>query len=153
VDIRRGERSGLYMPDGMHLTHTGADLAVQPDGIFASFDAFQSGRVQQVPNARQVGAVDLHGTPDMVLEVVSDSSEEKDNVILPPKYQAAQIPEFWRIDARAELHFEILRLTPTGYVPTQGDDGWWRSDIFARDFRLVRLTNALGQPRFLLEMR
>ena len=95
----------------------------------------------------------LEGTPDMVLEVVSDSSVEKDNVLLPPLYQAAGVPEFWRIDARGELLFELLRLTPGGYVSAQLPEGWWHSDVFARDFRLVQGADPLGQPEFTLEVR
>jgi hypothetical protein len=144
---------GLFMPEGMHLSNLGANLSTVPDGIFASYGAFQAGRVTEVPNARQVGVVDLVGTPDMVLEVVSDSSVQKDMVILPGLYQAAQIPEFWRIDARGDLRFEILRLTQTGYAPTQLADGWWRSDVFGRDFRLTQGIDPRGQPRFTLEMR
>jgi Uma2 family endonuclease len=145
--------SGRYVPDGMHLSHAGANLSTVPDGIFVSYAAFQSGRVLETPNARQVGAIDLAGTPDMVLEVVSDSSVQKDMVILPGLYQAAQIPEYWRIDARGDLRFEILRLTPAGYAPTQLDDGWWRSDVFGHDFRLAQATDPRGRPDFVLGMR
>ena len=45
----------------------------------------------------------MEGTPDMVLEILSDTSEQKDLVDLPANYQTAGIPEFWRIDARGWL--------------------------------------------------
>jgi Uma2 family endonuclease len=144
---------GLFIPDGMHLSHLGAGLSTVPDAIFAFYATLQSGRLQRAPNARQVGAVDLVGTPDMVLEVVSDSSVEKDTVTLPPRYESAGVSEFWRIDARHDLVFEIFRLTPSGYVPTQHPDGWWRSDVFARDFRMTQAADPLGQPLYNLETR
>jgi Uma2 family endonuclease len=144
---------GRFAPDGMHLSHPGANLSTVPDSFYVSYDAIRTGRVQRVPNAHQVGVLEMVGTPDMVLEVVSDSSVTKDMVTLPALYQAAQIPEFWRIDARADLRFEVFRLTPAGYQPTQLDDGWWRSDVFARDFRLGQRPDPLGDPKFVLEMR
>ena len=48
---------------------------------------------------------------------------------------------------------EIFRWTATGYVPTQQADGWWRSDVFARDFLLTQDLDPLGQPRYTLEDR
>jgi Uma2 family endonuclease len=89
----------------------------------------------------------------MVLEVVSDYSFTKDTVELPPLYQRAGIAEFWRIDVRAELHFEILRLTAGGWVATLLPDGWWRSDVFSHDFRLDQAADPLGQPEYTLGAR
>lgn len=66
---------------------------------------------------------------------------------------AAGVPEFWRIDARGVLSFEILRLTANGYAPTQLPDGWWHSDVFGRDFRMTQSTNPPGQPKFTLDVR
>jgi Uma2 family endonuclease len=143
---------GLYMPDGMQLSHPGANLSTVPDVFYASYATLQAGLLQEVPG-RHGGWVEFEGTPDMVLEVVSDSSVEKDNVLLPPLYLAAGIPEFWRIDVRGEPRFEILQRTPAGYVPTQLPDGWWRSLVFHRDFRLIPGVNVLGRPRFNLEVR
>jgi Uma2 family endonuclease len=144
---------GLYIPDGMLLSNPNADLSTVPDGAFASFDALQSDRVRQVAG-KHAGVVELEGTPEMVLEVVSDSSVEKDMKRLPELYARAGIPEFWRIDARApEPTFEILKLTETGYVPAKEPDGWWRSAVFGRSFQLTRQPNPLGQPAFRLHVR
>ena len=141
------------MPDGMHLSNTVAGLSTVPDAMYVLYTTFQTGRVQRVPNANQVGVVELEGCPDMVLEVVSDSSVEKDTQLLPPLYQRAGIAEFWRIDARAVVQFEILRLTPAGYAPTHLPDGWWHSDVFGQDFHLDQDTDPIGQPRFTLRFR
>ena len=48
--------------------------------------------------------------PDVVLEIVSESSVEKDYERLPELYGRAGVSEFWRADVRRELTFEILRL-------------------------------------------
>jgi Uma2 family endonuclease len=89
----------------------------------------------------------------MVLEVVSNSSVEKDTDILPEAYARAGIPEFWRIDARAGVSFEVFRLTPEGYAPSREADGWWRSEAFGRSFRLTAATDPLGDPTYRLEVR
>jgi hypothetical protein len=75
-------------------------------------------------------------------------------LISPPRYHQAGINEFWRIDARtADPVFEIFRWDASGYLHTQLPDGWWRSDVFVRDFRLTVQTDPLGDPQVNLEMR
>src|SRR5947209_4910846 len=90
---------GIYIPDGMLLSNPRAELSTVPDGLFVSFTALEDGRVREV-SGRRSGVVELEGSPEMVLEVVSDSSVEKDTVRLPELYARAGIQEFWRIDAR-----------------------------------------------------
>ena len=75
--------TGLYCLDGMLLSHPDTGFSAIPDGLFVSYDALQSGRVRQVPSVRHAGAVELVGSPKMVLEVLSASSEEKDFHTLP----------------------------------------------------------------------
>jgi Uma2 family endonuclease len=145
-------RSGLFIPHGMILSNAAAELSTVPDSLFVSFTALQSGLVREVAG-RRTGVVELEGSPDMVLEVVSESSVEKDNTLLPPLYHRAGVQEFWRIDARGDLRFEILRRTDTEDVPTQAADGWWYSEVFARSFRMTQQADPLGHPAFVLEER
>ena len=52
----------------------------------------------------------LEGSPDLVIEVVSDGSVRKDMVRLRDQYWQAGIQEYWLIDVRGEhLLFDILR--------------------------------------------
>jgi Uma2 family endonuclease len=143
---------GRYSPDGMVLTCPAADLYTVPDGLFVTYASLQSGRVRCVPG-QHGDTVELEGAPEMVLEVVSDTSVEKDTIILPDLYCRAGVAEFWRVDARGEPRFEIFRLTEAGYVPTQESDGWWRSDVFGHSFRLTHQADPLGQPQFTLAFR
>src|SRR5262249_13670075 len=84
------ERLGRYVPDGMLLTNDLADLASRPDGAYVSRESFLRKRVELVKGKRG-GYVELIGTPDMVLEILSDSSEEKDTVTLRKLYWQAGI--------------------------------------------------------------
>lgn len=89
----------------------------------------------------------------MVLEIVSDSSVEKDNAILRELYWKAGIQEYWLVDARGEeLRFEILLHAPNEYVATASDTGWNRSEVFDKSFRLTRKSDELGHPEITLEM-
>src|SRR5262249_19590065 len=143
-------RLGRYSPDGMLLTHPEAKLSTVPDGVFVSQESFQRSRVRLAKGAEE-GYVELEGSPDMVREVVSPSSVEKDTVTLRSLYWKARIPEYWLVDARGtRLVFDILRRTSRGYVATRGQKGWLQSVVFDRSFRLTRQTDELGEREFTL---
>ncbi len=143
---------GLYLPDGVMLSNVDADLAVKPDALFVSTEGLVD-RVRILEGKRE-GYVELEGSPDMVLEVVSASSEEKDTLHLRRDYWIANIREYWLVDARPDpLIFDILRHTPKGYRSTPKRDGWIKSSAFGQSFRLTRRVNALGHPEYTLDVR
>jgi Uma2 family endonuclease len=91
---------------------------------------------------------------DMVLEVVSDSSVQKDYDLLRRAYWEADIREYWLVDARKEpARFDILRHGSRGYVAVRKQDGWVKSTVFGKSFRLTQRRNDLGQPEFSLAVR
>ena len=63
---------------------------------------FVAGRVRLVPKASSETAdyIEIEGPPDLIVEIVSDSSVCKDTKRLPAAYFAAGVPEFWLVDAR-----------------------------------------------------
>lgn len=149
----KGRDMGLYFSDGMLVSNVEADFSVVPDGVFGSHDAFDTGRLRLI-EGKHGGYVELEGSPDMVLEVVSDSSVTKDTVTLREAYAEAGIREYWLVDARGEkLQFDILRLTAKGYVPTRKTGGWMKSAVFGRSFRFVSGTDRRGDPTYTLEVR
>jgi Uma2 family endonuclease len=149
----KANRLGRFIPDGMLLSHVGANLTAQPDGAFISRDSFQAGRVQLVEGAEE-GCVEIEGTPDMVLEVISTSSVHKDTVVLRDQYWQAGIREYWLVDARGDrLAFDILRHTAKEYVVTRKQAGWLKSTAFGKSFRLTRQADDLGNPDYTLEVR
>jgi Uma2 family endonuclease len=146
-------RLGRYFPDGLLLSNADADLSSTPDGTFVSRESLRRERVRLVEGVQE-GFVELEGTPDMVLEVVSASSVEKDTVVLRDLYWQADIPEYWLVDARGErLAFDILRHTARGYVTTRRQEGWLKSAVFGKSFRLTRQMDALGHPEYTLAVR
>ena len=143
---------GLFLGDGVFLSNAAADFATNPDAVFVSTAGLQD-RVRLL-EGREGGYVELEGSPDMVLEVVSRSSVRKDTQILRRAYWEAGIREYWLVDARPQpLHFDILRYTPKGYRATPRKDGWIKSALFGRSFRLTSQPGPLGHPEFSLALR
>ena len=100
------------------------------------------------------GYLEVEGLPDMVLEVISNSSVHKDKAVLRQAYWQAGVREYWLVNARREpLSFDILRHTVRGYSATPHSQGWGRSAIFGKAFRLVAGITPLGHADYTLEMR
>ena len=87
-------------------------------------------------------------------EVVSRTSVVQDNETLRIAYHAAGVREYWIVDARNELLFEMLVWRPTGFDAVEPDgEGWLTSEVFSRSFRLVREKDRLGDWRYDLQVR
>jgi Uma2 family endonuclease len=151
--LAKAGRLGLYFPDGLLLSNDDADISGNPDGTFISYATLDSDQVRLL-EGKEGGCVEVVGTPDMVLEVVSDSSVEKDTEVLRAAYWEAGIREYWLVDGRQEtLSFDILRHTARGYVAARKQKGWVKSAVFGKEFRLTQRTNKLGHPEYTLEVR
>ena len=139
--------------DGLLLSNFAADISGNPDLTFLSNDTMRSDRIRLI-EGKEGGYTELQGSADMVLEVVSDSSEDKDLVVLREAYWEAGIREYWLVDARGDtLSFDILYHTARGFAVRRKKDGWVKSEVFGKSFRLTKATNALGHPEFSLQTR
>ena len=146
---------GELFSDRTLVTNAAAGLSTEPDGTFVTWASYEAGRVRLVPRKDRPGQYkELEGTPDWVLEVVSRSSVLKDTVSLRESYHRARIPEYWLIDARPDpLVFDILRHTPKGYRATPKKEGWVKSAVFGKSFRLTCGLSDLRHPEYTLETR
>lgn len=148
------EDRGQYFGDGVRLVHVPTRLSCEPDFVFCSWAAFQTGRVGYQTGAKNTTeTIELQGTPDLVVEVVSPSSVTKDKRKHPQEYFAAGIPEYWIVDARKkEIDFRILVAGQTEYSESERDNaGFAASRVFQRGFRLSRTRNQVGNWKYLLE--
>ncbi len=150
--LAKRQRLGRYFTDGILLSNFAADISGKPDGLFLSTATLASDRVRFIEGKKN-GHVELQGSPDMVLEVLSESSEEKDEVVLKRAYWEADIPEYWLVDARGNIRFDIFRRTARGYAATRKQDGWVKSNVFGMSFRLLAQQGPDGHPDFTLEVR
>lgn len=153
ANLAKQELTGEYFADGLLISHLGAEVSNNPDGVYVTNDSFDDGTVRLVEGAKQ-GYIELEGSPDIVLEVVSDSSVKKDYELLREAYWKAGIREYWLVDARGDrLDFQILKHTSKGYSPIRLVGGWLKSSVLRKSFRLLRSTNKRGNPEFTLEVR
>jgi Uma2 family endonuclease len=144
---------GRYVTDGVFLSNVAADIAGIPDGLFVSHKSLELKRVRFLEGGES-GFIELEGSPDMVLEIVSRSSVNKDTIVLKKAYWEAGVREYWLVDARKEpLSFTIFRYTARGFSPARKVEGWSASNVFGKSFRLVQEMSARNQPEFTLQVR
>lgn len=145
---------GEVFSDGVLLSNVAANLSAEPEATFVSSDAMRTGRVRLVEGQVE-GFKELEGTPDMVVEVVSATSLRKDTETLRVLYWKAGISEYWLVDARGEVPvFTLLRHTARGYAATRPQaQGWLRSAVFGRSFRLRQQPGPLGHPQYTVDVR
>lgn len=133
---------GYVFIDRTRVTAPAAGLSVEPDLVVVLFSSLDAGRVRQIPSSRKGPGrfIELEGAPDLVIEIVSDTSERKDTERLPPRYAAAGVPELWLLDARGDqLRFEIKALENGAYQTVEGQpEGWTRSRVLGNAFRITR---------------
>lgn len=146
---------GLFFFDGALITNKPAKVSNNPDAVFASFESLEAGRVGMGAATDKPGqSKELVGSPDMVLEVVSNSSVQKDTVKLRAAYHQAKIQEYWIVDARGEgVVLDILHWRKAGYVAAAKEASWQFSRVYGREFQLTRKAGRLGILRYSLRHR
>jgi Uma2 family endonuclease len=152
--LAKRNRIGDMFSDGVLLTNEMADLSGNPDAVFVSKEAIEAGRVTLI-EGKDGGLVELLGSPDMVLEVVSTKSVKKDNQTLFDAYHEAGISEYWLVDARGTgVEFTIYKHAAKKYIATRVQTGGWqKSNVFGKTFRVTRGIGATGNPAFTLEVK
>lgn len=132
-------------------------LSCEPDLTFIANQSLESGCVTLTPrDDRPDDAVEIVGPPDLVVEVVSNSSARKDNHDLYALYFEAGIREYWIIDVRgAQAVFRLLIRSESGWSETAPDqDGFRFSQVFGHHYRLDRRRGRRGEWRYdLLERK
>jgi Uma2 family endonuclease len=150
-----GENLGEVFIDRTLLVNADAGLAVEPDVMFCRWETLESGRAQLRETQPGSGRyVELVGTPDLVVEIISRSSVTKDTVTLKQRYAQAGIPEYWLIDCRGRnVRFDVLSLRKTTYrkVPRSAE-GVSHSPLFGVDVQLTRKKSPINTWQYRLQM-
>lgn len=148
-------RLGEVYVDRARVTSRFVDLSVEPDVVVVLWESLESGQVRYVSAAIQEPDrfSKMEGAPDVVVEVVSDSSEAKDFKRLPPLYAQAGVPELWLADARqGKVRFQIRSLQGGRYISIEPDaEGWIASPRLGLSFRLVRSRTPFETWHYMLE--
>ena len=154
ASVCKKRKLGYIFSDRALLTHPKTTLSTEPDLVFASY---RSVRAKKVTFARGEGdrEVEISGSPDMVLEVVSKWSVRKDNVDLRLLYWLSGVGEYWLVDARSrEPKFQILKRGRTGYTEVRPQaEGWTKSTVWDASFRLLTTKDEFGRPEYSVEVQ
>src|SRR3954466_12462406 len=89
--LAKSERLGMTAADGALITNEAAGISNEPDGCFATWASLRAKKVELIRSESGNKAESWEGSPDWVLEVVSDSSVQKDTVHLMDAYHRAGI--------------------------------------------------------------
>jgi Uma2 family endonuclease len=148
---------GDVFVDRGRVQSAAAELSAEPDVVVVLWDSVRAGRVSYVSKStrREDRFSVIEGAPDLIVEVVSESSVGKDTRRLPALYARAGVPEFWLVDVRLnEPRFEIRTLRDGEYAVLTADaSGWIPSPCLGLSFRLARHRTPLGHWRYVLEHR
>jgi len=147
--ICKAKDLGKVFVDAMRVSSPKANLSCEPDVMFVAHETFETGAIREIEGSKPGSVIEFEGAPDLVVEIVSDSSTEKDVELLPDSLFAAGVKEYWLIDAREEkILFEIHRRGPTSFVKAPVRSGKVRSRVLGHAFRLDRTIDRGGRPTY-----
>jgi len=150
-------RLGWLFIDRTRLSAPAVKLSVEPDLVLVFRETIEEGRARfrSWSRSHPERLTEIEGAADLVVEIVSNSSVNKDTKLLPRLYARAGIPELWLADARGrDLRFQIHTLRDGAYVPGEPDaDGWMHSPRLGVAFRLLRQTSPFTGWEYTLERR
>lgn len=153
--IARSFDLGEVLVDGAMLVNAVAGIVNNPDLMFCSWESLQAEKVRYQEVVRgSKRYVEVEGSPDVTVEVISRRSVRKDTKELPPGYFAAGVREYWLADGRGpRVLLTIFVRGETEFVAAIPDeDGWIRSDVFDCKVRLERTRNRVGGFTYDLQM-
>ncbi|MBI3273240.1 MAG: Uma2 family endonuclease [Planctomycetes bacterium] len=154
--VRLGDL-GMVWIDRARLSNRKADLSCEPDVVFFRWETLESGRARLIRRASRAPGryIEVEGTADLVVEVVSDSSEAKDTRRLRRLYHLAGVSEYWLVDARGpKPGFAVLLRRTHGYAAAPVNRaGFTVSRVLKRKVRLVSSASRMGLSRYELVLR
>jgi Uma2 family endonuclease len=153
-NLMKQTRFGRFAPEGTRYSHLETSLSTEPDGMVISNAALRAGRVR-FTSGKKGNNTEVIGNPEIVIEVVSESSEEKDVEWAMAAYFSAGIAEYWLVDARDEdeIRLDIYKRGKGEFSSGRKADGWVKSGVLGKSFRLVQSEGDDGNPEFTLEVR
>lgn len=149
---------GQVFIDRARVSSAAANLSVEPDVLAVLWQSLESGRVRYVPRARGgpvrlARSAEIEGGPDLVVEILSDSSVRKDTELLPRLYALAGVRELWLVDARGEQPDLAMYTLESGAYREVAPDarGHLLSPLLGHTFRLLRQPARFSTWRYQLE--
>jgi Uma2 family endonuclease len=135
-------RLGHAFVDATRVSCEEVELSAEPDIVVVTHDSISRGRVRFLSGQSKLPRrfVELDGAPDLVVEVLSDSSVAKDTEWLFRQYFEAGVSEYWLADARGDdLLFQIHHRTKSGFKRAPRDkESYQQSRILDARYRFER---------------
>lgn len=156
TEISEREDEGIVNDQCSRVVLLDQETSCEPDIVYVSYESLRTRRVVEESRDEEFDdGLELVGPPDVVVEVVSKYSTAKDLKLLYDAFESAGVREYWLIHPRREpAGFELLVHTDGKFSERASDeDGWRRSDVFSRDFRLTQTPGFGGRWRWKLEER
>jgi Uma2 family endonuclease len=136
------------------VSNVGANLSVEPDILVITNESIDTRRIRLVPDGSGVSDsyVEIEGSPDLVVEILSDGSEHKDKKRLSKAYYRAGVREYWLVDVRGDkLMLQILcRGRERFEASPVDDDGFQPSEVLQCRYTLNRQRGPGGFWQFAL---
>jgi Uma2 family endonuclease len=154
ANLMKETKFGRFVPEGMRYGHRETELSTEPDGMVVSHAALNDEVVRLVGGEKGM-QTEMVGSPEIVIEIVSESSEVKDTEWTMSAYFDAYIQEYWVFDARDadDLQFTIFKRGKKEFVATRESGGWTKSAVLGQSFRLTQEEGSDGNPEFTFEYR
>jgi Uma2 family endonuclease len=154
-NINRHEALGMFLADRVLVTNVEAEVSTEPDAGFLLYKTIRSGRATFIEKGDKPGRyVEVLGSPDWLLEIVSKHSVRKDTKPLKEKYHRAGVSEYWLINAMGRrIDFQIMHWSTEAYRQAPRHGEWQWSAVFRRYFRLERAKNKVGYWQYTLKTR
>lgn len=151
--LMHGDRNLMVFSDSTRVASQEAALSSEPDVVVVSRKRIRSGELRLIPKSnRDNRFVELDGGPDIAVEIVSDSSVQKDATLLPASHHKAGTLEYWLVDARNESDIRFI-------IHRRGNDGWivdpegpQRSDVLNLQAKLSATIDEDHWPEFSLDL-
>lgn len=148
--VRRHDLGEVYA-DRALVTNELAMLSCEPDLTFVSWASIEDARIRFEKRADGSDDIEIVGSPDLVVEIVSDSSVKKDTRLLREAYARAGVREYWLIDARgSEIRFEILANREGAFETMSERSGSQFSSVLGVPWTLTRARNRAGRFTYTL---
>lgn len=93
----RHKNIGMTLCDGLRFTNENADLSSEPDVMFLTEASLLSDKFKLMDGD---ASLEVKGSPEIIVEVISPTSVQKDEKTLREKYWEAGVQEYWLADSR-----------------------------------------------------
>jgi Uma2 family endonuclease len=142
---------GVIHIDKMRYTNEAAHVSAEPDVMFLSDDSIES---EEVTIDDGDDTLEIGGSPDLLVEIISPSSFQKDHTILMRKYWEAGVKEYWLADSRKAPSLVIHKRNGKRFTPMPVDtQGWQRSNVLGAKCRLMTKPGKAGITKVTLELK